>query len=96
LHQAYHRNICVYLRSEAVKNKMTYTTIEYLPKPFPDHTQLPESDGTFAENFYKHPQTIILTDSIWPILQQWHPDGLYAIGWAKLWIQKKSAGDRCG
>ena len=59
---------------------MTYTTIEDLPKPFPDHTQLPESDRTFAENFYKHPQSIILNDSIGPIWEQWHPDGLYAIG----------------
>ena len=59
---------------------MTSKIIEDLPKPFPDHTQLPESDGTFAENFYKHPQSIILTDSIGPILQKRHPDGLYAIG----------------
>jgi Putative restriction endonuclease len=59
---------------------MTYTTIEDLPKPFPDHTQLPESDGTFVKNFQEHPQSIILTDSIGPILQQRHPDGLYAIG----------------
>jgi Uma2 family endonuclease len=51
-----------------------------LPPPFPDHTQLPESDGTFVKNFQEHPQSIILTDSIGPILQQLHPDGQYAIG----------------
>ncbi|MGF1480948.1 MAG: Uma2 family endonuclease [Cyanophyceae cyanobacterium] len=51
-----------------------------LPPPFPDHTQLPESDGTFVKNFQEHPQSIILTDSIGPILQQRHPDGQYAIG----------------
>ena len=49
-------------------------------RPFPDHTQLPESDGTFVKNFQEHPQSIILTDSITPVLQRIHPDGQYAIG----------------
>lgn len=40
-----------------------------LPQPFPDHTQLPESDGTFVKNFQEHPQSIILTDSITPVLR---------------------------
>jgi Uma2 family endonuclease len=48
--------------------------------PFPDHTQLPESDGTFVKNFQEHPQSILLTDSIKPILQNRHPDGQYCIG----------------
>ncbi len=52
----------------------------FLPLPFPDHTQLPESDGTFVKNFQEHPQSLILTDSIGPVLQQRHPDGQYAIG----------------
>ncbi len=51
-----------------------------LPPPFPDHTQLPDEDGTFVKNFQEHPQSILLTDSIGPILQQRHPDGNYAIG----------------
>lgn len=51
-----------------------------LPPAFPDHTQLPESDGTFVKNFQEHPQSLILTDSIGQILQQRHPDGQYAIG----------------
>ncbi|MFB2974602.1 Uma2 family endonuclease [Aerosakkonema sp. BLCC-F183] len=46
----------------------------------PDHTQLPESDGTFVKNFQEHPQSILLTDSIAPVLQQLHPDGQYCIG----------------
>jgi len=50
------------------------------PPPFPDHTQLPDEDGTFVKNFQEHPQSILLTDSIGPILQQRHPDGNYAIG----------------
>jgi len=54
--------------------------IDLLPTPFPDHTQLPESDGTFVKNFQEHPQSIILTDSIGPVLQRIHPDGEYAIG----------------
>ena len=51
-----------------------------LPPPFPDHTQLPEEDGTFVKNFQEHPQSIILTDSLSPILVQRHPDGQYTIG----------------
>ncbi len=51
-----------------------------LPPPFPDHTQLPESDGSFVKNFQEHPQSIILTDSIDSTLRQLHPDGNYAIG----------------
>ena len=51
-----------------------------LPPAFPDHTQLPDSDGTFVKNFQEHPQSLILTDSIGLILQQRHPDGQYAIG----------------
>jgi len=46
----------------------------------PDHTQLPESDGTFVKNFQEHPQSIVLTSSIEPVLQQIHPDGNYCIG----------------
>jgi Uma2 family endonuclease len=47
---------------------------------FPDHTQLPESDGTFVKNFQEHPQSILLTDSLETTLQTLHPDGQYAIG----------------
>ncbi|MGB0563660.1 MAG: Uma2 family endonuclease [Spirulinaceae cyanobacterium] len=50
------------------------------PRPFPDHTQLPESDGEFVKNFQEHPQSILLTESIRPILNQLHPDGQYCIG----------------
>lgn len=45
-----------------------------------DHTHLPCSDGTFVKNFQELPQSMILTDSIRPILQQIHPDGNYRIG----------------
>jgi Uma2 family endonuclease len=51
-----------------------------LTLPLPDHTQLPESDGTFVKNFQEHPQSILLTDSIQLKLQQLHPDGQYCIG----------------
>ncbi|MFY7802305.1 MAG: Uma2 family endonuclease [Limnoraphis robusta] len=47
---------------------------------FPDHTQLPESDGTFVKNFQEHPQSILLTDSIESVLQKRHSDGQYCIG----------------
>ncbi len=58
------------------------TTTPFEPEitHLPDHTELPESDGTFVKNFQEHPQSILLTDSIRPILQQLHPDGRYCIG----------------
>ena len=60
---------------------MTQSTSKIvLPPPFPDHTQLPESDGSFVKNFQEHPQSIILTDSLTPVLERLHPDGQYAIG----------------
>ncbi len=46
----------------------------------PDHTELPESDGTFVKNFQEHPQSILLTDSIRPVLRELHPNGQYCIG----------------
>jgi Uma2 family endonuclease len=46
----------------------------------PDHTQLPESDGTFVKNFQEHHQSILLTESIKLTLDQLHADGQYAIG----------------
>jgi Uma2 family endonuclease len=51
-----------------------------IPPQFPDHTQLPESDGTFVKNFQEHPQSIIITDSIIETLENLHPDGQYCIG----------------
>jgi len=53
----------------------------------PDHTKLPESDGIFVfaeraggKNFQEHPQSILLTESIKPVLQKRHADGQYCIG----------------
>ncbi|MEM9220133.1 MAG: Uma2 family endonuclease, partial [Cyanobacteria bacterium P01_F01_bin.150] len=50
------------------------------PYVLPDHTQLPDNDGTFVKNFHEHPQSILLTDSITPVLKRIHPDEHYAIG----------------
>ncbi|MDM8519827.1 Uma2 family endonuclease [Anaerolineales bacterium HSG6] len=46
----------------------------------PDHTQLPEEDGTFVKNFQEHPQSILMTEPLEPVLRQIHPDGQYCIG----------------
>lgn len=46
----------------------------------PDHTQLPDTDGSIVENFQEHPQSIMLTESLWPVLQRLHPDGQFAVG----------------
>jgi Uma2 family endonuclease len=56
------------------------TLIQSALLTLPDHTQLPESDGTFVKNFQEHPQSILLTESIRPVLDRRHPDGQYAIG----------------
>jgi Uma2 family endonuclease len=57
------------------------STAEKPPKlTLPDHTQLPDHDGTFVKNFQEHPQSILLTDSIEPVLKRRHPDGHFAIG----------------
>ncbi|NCJ08211.1 Uma2 family endonuclease, partial [Synechococcales cyanobacterium C] len=46
----------------------------------PDHTQLPDTDGTFVKNFQEHPQSLMLTSSISPVLDTLHPDSRYVIG----------------
>ncbi len=46
----------------------------------PDHTQLPEKDGTFVQNFQEYPQSSLLTGSLWPRLLELHPDGQFCIG----------------
>ncbi len=54
--------------------------LDSLDPTLPDHTELPDSDGKFVKNLQEHPQSILLTDSILPILKQRHPDGQYCIG----------------
>jgi Uma2 family endonuclease len=46
----------------------------------PDHTQLPDTDGSIVQNFQEHPQAMLLTDTIRPVLGPLHPDSQYAIG----------------
>jgi Uma2 family endonuclease len=46
----------------------------------PDHTQLPDRDDNFVKNLQEHPQSILLTDAITPVLQRLHPDHQYCIG----------------
>ena len=46
----------------------------------PDHTHLPESDGAVVENFLEHPQSMLLTDSVLPVLRRLHPDDNFCIG----------------
>ncbi|HKI34610.1 MAG TPA: Uma2 family endonuclease [Gemmataceae bacterium] len=56
------------------------TPLPPLSTPLPDHKQLPETDGSIVQNFQEHPQSILLTDSITPVLAGAFPDGQYAIG----------------
>jgi Uma2 family endonuclease len=59
---------------------MTSTVPSAISPTLPDHTQLPESDSSFVKNFQEHPQSILLTDSIKPVLQTRHPEANYCIG----------------
>lgn len=62
-------------------NEIMTTLIDVTKKnTLPDHTQLPDSDGTFVQNFQEHPQSILLTESIWSKLEELHPDGQFCIG----------------
>ena len=82
--------VCIYSKSKLLSKQnnacdpnktMKFTLdVENNPTGWPDHTQLPESDGTFVKNFQEHPQSILLTDSITPLFQSIHPDGNYCIG----------------
>src|SRR5262245_843188 len=49
------------------------------PRP-PTHLELPESDGAIGGKFLELPRSMLLTGSIWPYLQQRHPDKPFAIG----------------
>jgi Putative restriction endonuclease len=46
----------------------------------PDHTQLPETDGSIVENFQEFPQGWLLSDSLAAVLARLHPDNHYALG----------------
>jgi hypothetical protein len=39
----------------------------------PDHTQLPDTDGSILENFQENPQSKLLRDTIVPALRRLHP-----------------------
>lgn len=46
----------------------------------PDHTMLPDRDGNFVKNFQEHPQSMLLTETMVPVLEERYPDGRYCIG----------------
>ena len=66
--------------TEAPIKTTVFPPVPTTPITLPDHKQLPESDGTFVKNFQEHPQSIVLTSSIAPVLEKLHPDGRYCIG----------------
>jgi hypothetical protein len=56
-----------------------------IPKPgLPTHLDLPDKDDSVVENFFEMPQTMLLTETIKPVLAKFHPDGQYAIGGGSL------------
>jgi Uma2 family endonuclease len=51
-----------------------------LPDHLPDHLELPETNGEIVENFREYPQSVLLCQSIWPVLERLHPDRHFAVG----------------
>ena len=62
--------------SQLSQTELTSHLVTHLP----EHSQLPDEDGSFVKNYQEPPQGDLLTDSITPILKQLHPDGNYCIG----------------
>ena len=54
------------------------TPVEQSP-PLPDHTQLPDTDGSIVNNDLEHPQSYLLTASLRPKLAELHPDGKFFV-----------------
>jgi len=48
--------------------------------PIPDHTLLPDKDGTFVRNSYEPAQSHLLSETLRPILRDLHPERDYFIG----------------
>src|SRR5258708_3316099 len=56
-----------------------------LPEPrpidrFPTHLDLPFDDGAPVMNSQEPTQSALLTETIWPVLETLHPDGLFYVG----------------
>lgn len=54
-------------------------TFEEIMKELPTHLDLPFEDNRM-HNFHEHPQSMLLTESLWPILERLHPDGQFTVG----------------
>ncbi len=39
-----------------------------LPDHLPDHLELPKANGEFVQNFRELPQNLLLSSTIWPVL----------------------------
>src|SRR5580658_4350868 len=50
------------------------------PEVFPTHLDLPDTDGKPVDNTYQPLQSMLLTGSLTPVLDRFHPDGNYYIG----------------
>jgi Uma2 family endonuclease len=50
------------------------------PEALPDHTQLPDRDGSIVNNYQEHPQSSLLSDCLRPRLHELYPDGQFSIG----------------
>ena len=66
--------------SPSVEQAVDLSVTADLPAHLPDHTELPESKVEFVKNYLEPPLGDLLTHTIWPVLEQIHPDGQFAIG----------------
>jgi hypothetical protein len=53
-----------------------------LPRPdfWPTHLDLPCDDGAIVTNFQEHPQAVLLSDALAPVLRGRHPEQDYCVG----------------
>lgn len=66
--------------ANAVINQTETNPAPASPVVLPDHTWLPDRDGNFVKNFQEHPQSMLLTETIVPVLDERFPDKQYCIG----------------
>ena len=66
-------------------------------RPLPTHLDLPETDGLPVENTYQHPQSVLLTTTLTPLLDRLNESDEYLIGTstAIYWMAAKRPFEGC-
>lgn len=62
--------------TDSINSRESFVRAVLLPTQF----DLPSTDGKPVENAYHHPQSALLTLTLTPVLDAFHPDGNYFVG----------------